>query len=137
MSQASYDSIAKILVQPGRLVKAPTNVAIGQSFPYGGTSLGLTDTGVLLSRVSNFKTITAEEYGQEPVRVIYTGEEMTVRVDFLQWSDDVMNAMFNGFTVTGGTSGEKNVEFPGDGTSMYVGKDITDNSFPLLFAPED
>ena len=127
MSQASYDSIAKILVQPGRLVKAPTDIAVGQSFPYGGTSLGLTDSGVLLQRVQNFKLMTAEEYGQEPVRVIYTGDEVTLQVDFLQWSDDVVNLQWIGFSVTGGTSGEKNIEYPGDGSTMYVGKDIADN----------
>lgn len=137
MAQASFDTISQMLVQPGRLVQAPTNVGVGQSFPYGGTSLGATENGILISRTQGFKVLNVEEYGQEPARIIYTGEEVVVTVQFVQWNDNIVPLFWNGLNVTGGTSSEENIEWPGDGDTMYVGKDLADNSIALAFVPED
>lgn len=137
MAQATYDDLLEMLVQPGRLVQAPTDVAAGQSFPYGGTSLGATENGIILERSQGYKTLHVEEYGNEPARIIFMGEEVTVTVQFVQWNDSIAALFWPGLTVTGGTSSEKNIEWPGDNDVQYVGKDMAGSSIALLFAPED
>jgi len=133
MSQASYDTISKILVQPGRLVKAPTDLTA--AFPHGGTSLGLTEDGITLSREKYWEEVTVEEYGIEPVKVVHLGERVSFSVQLAEWTDTTLDLIWSGFTVAGSTSTLKNAEWPGDGATMYPGKDLADNSIILLFSP--
>lgn len=137
MAQAAFDAISEMLVMAGRLTLAPTDVSIGQSFPYGGTSFGATENGILLERAQGYQTLNVEEYGREPARIIYVGEEITLTVQLVQWNDNTVDVLWPGLTVTGSTSSEKNIEWPGDGSTQYVGKDLADDSVAIAFVPED
>ena len=134
MALSDYDDISKILVQPGRLVKDPTNLST--TFPYGGTSLGMTESGIILNRPDNFQILTTEESGQKPVKVLHIGEQLYIQCELVEWNDTVIDLFANGYTTTGTTSGLKNFTWPGDGT-MYAGKDLSANAIKLMFAPED
>lgn len=135
MALSDYDTISKILVQPGRLVKDPTDLAT--TFPYGGTSLGMTENGVIIQRLEeNFLVLTTEESGKKPVKVIHLGEHWQVSCELVEWNDTVIDLFAQGYITTGATSGLKNITWPGDGTT-YAGKDLSGSAIKLLFAPED
>ena len=134
MSLSTYDDIAKVLVQPGRLVASPTNLAT--AFPHGGTSLGMTENGVLLSRQENYKIVNSEESGQVPVKIIHLGEVLYLQAELIEWDDAVLNQLWKGYVTAGGVSGNKNLTWPGDGT-YYPGLDLSAQSIVLAFIPED
>jgi len=134
MALESSDQLSKILVQPGRLVLSPSNLAT--AFPYGGTSLGPTEDGILLNREINWEKMTVEEYGTEPVKWIYTGEEVSFQVDFTQFQTEVLQMAWPQRVGTGGTSGRPIIEWPGDG-DIYPGYDLINDAVTLLFVPED
>ena len=134
MALSDYDNIDKILVQPGRLISAPTN--LGLAFPHGGTSLGMTENGILLNMISNYEALNTEEKGIQPVKLIHLGEFLYIQVELVEWDDAVLDLLWDGRTTVGGSSGKKNVTWPGDGT-YYAGKELSGRSIKLMFIPED
>jgi len=136
MALSDYDSIADLLVMPGRLVIAPTNAGLALAFPHGGTSLGMTESGVIFSRQENYKILTTEEGGQVPKKIIHLGEHLSLSAELVEWDDAVVAQVWKGYLTTGATSGKSNITWPGSGT-YYPGLDLAGQSVILGFFPED
>lgn len=123
------DSPSDILTQPGRLIWAPTNLALAN--PYGGTALGFTEEGVRLRIDASTIVVTGEELGPEPLRVLWGGAAPKLFVEFLQWDTNTIQRAFPGGLSAAGTSA-RIITLPG---TLLPGQAIP--TATLLFVPDD
>jgi len=121
-----------ILVQPGELIWAPTDLSAAS--PHSGTSLGFTRDGIRLEHNISYKSILTEETGVAPQDVIYLGGALQITATLMQWDDTAIQRIFPN-TATGGTSGNKVVEFPGSG--VYPGYKLSNAGAVLAYSPTD
>lgn len=130
------DDVHSLLRQPGRLVVTPTNIAAGQSFPYGGTSLGYTLEGCVLKPDVQVEPLTAEDVSGV-FDWLFLGGDPTLEVDLMQWDDDAVAKAFPGImTSTGSSTGNKLVNLPGiPKGSLMSGQ--TGAALKILFCPDD
>ena len=132
------DDVHSLLRQPGRLVVTPTSIAAGQSFPYGGTSLGYTLEGCVLKYDLDVEPLTAEDVTGPFDYLFLGGEEApTLEVDLLKWDDDAVSKAFPGLlSAAGASTGTRVAQYPGiPKGSLMSGQ--TGTALKLLFCPDD
>ncbi|MCB0385488.1 MAG: hypothetical protein KDD43_08850 [Bdellovibrionales bacterium] len=123
---------SSILCQPGELIWGATDLSIAS--PHGGNSLGWTKDGVRFFHGIDTRNVLSEENGVAIQEIIYLGANIRMSATLQQWDDNVLARVFPN-TDTGGTSGEKVVEFPGD--SLTPGGKMSTLGGVLVFSPTD
>jgi hypothetical protein len=124
----------QVLQVPGRLCINPTSLT--SAFPHGGTALGTVhQVGVQIA--SGFFDVTAEEFGDQVVESIFTGEQWGLAAVLRQFDEDAIAAVFPN-TTTGTTSKRVTVRHWSDASSPNrPGHKLSGRSVKLLFSPLD
>jgi len=119
---------------PGHLIWNPTAGALGD-FPYGGTFLGLAESGVLWGHGYEYAMDSSgEDGGPGPFDVAWLGDAPAMGVQLVApWADAVKSALFPGLSKAGATG--RYVIGPGDlAPGAWLAKDYSGR---VLFAPID
>lgn len=125
-------NIGDVLKLPGRLCANPTDLSL--AFPHGGTALGLTRAAEFRFGIQT-SLVTAEEWGQQPVEAVYTGDVAVFGCVLREWDDDAIGAVFPN-TGTGDISGNRTILGRVDGVGVNrAGYLFSSQSLVLLFSP--
>lgn len=121
---------------PGFLYLNPVSVSGGDY----GTKLGYTKTGVIVDPGYNFIPLSGETSGSTPELMHYTGNNVQLVTEFLQYNSNTMSTLFTG--MSSGTS----VSIPGTvktgadynvagkrNTVVFVPDDVVNNNVVILF----
>lgn len=116
-----------------RLCVNPTDLTL--VFPHGGTALGYV-RDIALEPGVRVKEILAEEYGGEPVSLVYLGARWTLAVIVRQWWDNTtLGAVFpNTADASGSGQTRTGINHPG---TVHPGTLLEADNFSLLLSPED
>jgi len=123
---------AQILVQPGFLIWAPTDLSAAS--PHSGTELGYTEDGIRLQHNQETRPIRTEETGVATQEIIYLGEDWRLTVVFLQWDNEIIPKLFPNSTA-GGTSGDQLIQYPA--STAYPGYKMSGQAAILAYSPTD
>jgi len=118
-----------ILFMPGRLYKDPTDLSAAA--PYGGTALGTT-RNMQFRFNAEYKTVTAEEWGNQVVEIVYGGMSPVLGATLRQFDSAALGAVFLDME-TGDPSGETVINIRAD--SDRAGTRMSTLSMKLLFVP--
>lgn len=118
----------------GQLCYAPLNLLNPNTFPFGGTPLGLVKNVVV--QVSR-KTVPIREepFGPMPFDAIDLGETWVMTGSFRTYDEDVVSQVFAS-VVTGAGTGTKGVFYPNANT-FRTGGLLSARGIKLLLAPDD
>jgi hypothetical protein len=117
-----------------KLSTAPTNILTPNTYPWGGTALGLVKNVVVKAgrRVSTFRE---EPYGPMPYDGIDLGEAWVMTGSFRTYDPDVISLVFAS-TGTGASTGSKQIVYP-NGNTYRTGGLLSALGVKLLLTPDD
>jgi hypothetical protein len=127
----STPSPADVLQVPGKLSKAPTNLAT--AYPHGGTALG--EVRAVVVRPSFvYGVVRAAEFGNEPVEAIATSEAWVLAGVLRSYDPDALSDLFPNTALAGSGVGGRIITYPG---TVRTGHLLSSRSIKLLFTPDD
>lgn len=125
----AIEDVRRVLRVPGRLALDPTDLTL--PYPHGGGALGFVrevELAVSIRRVE----LDAEEYGGEPVDVLYAGATWGLAALLRQWDPDALARIFPAGHV--GVSGDRVIDHPG---AVRAGTLMAATAVRMVFSPDD
>ena len=117
---------------PGRLIADPFDLSPASAPNFGGTPLG--NVAEIVIRVTHFQeALRGEEFASEIIDVVEGADDIAVGAFLRGFDRDAITRIFSDATVSTLT-GKPQIELPGVSKRGSFG---SDNSFVLLFAPEN
>lgn len=121
---------SKVIRGPGRLVVAPTNLAL--PYPYGGKEVGRTKVVVLQFLGQSFKV---KQEGLGEITEVLESDKRFVFSCFLRgFDDDALKQLWEDNYTLGSVTGHSVYEEPG---VSIPGKTALDRARKILFVPDD